>query len=53
MGDLFGSEELAYFGVGGARWAGLIVAEQLPVGDVFEIELALEYAEVRECGALP
>ena len=37
---LFGGEELADFGVCGGRWAGLIVAEQLPAGNIFEVERA-------------
>ena len=49
--NIFGGKELADLSVGGGRGTSLVVAEQLPVGDVFEMELALQYAEVRECGA--
>ena len=51
--DLFGREEVANLSVGGGRWAGLVVAEQLPVGDVFEVELSFEAAKVRQRGTLP
>ena len=46
--DSFSGEELADFGVGGGQWTGLVVAEQLPVGNIFEMELAFEDAKICE-----
>ena len=51
--NFFGREEVANLLVGCGWWAGLVVAEELPVGDVFKVELSFELAEVRQCGTLP
>lgn len=51
--DGFGLQELADFFVAGGRRAGLVVAEELPLGQVVECELRFELGKVGQGGALP
>ncbi len=51
--DGFGLQELADFVVAGGRRAGLVVAEELPLGQVVELQLGFELGEVGQGGALP
>ena len=51
--DGFGLDELADFVVAGGRRAGLVVAEELPLGQVVELQLGFELGEVGQGGALP
>lgn len=44
--DGFGLQELADFVVAGGRRAGLVVAEELPLGQVVELQLGFELGEV-------
>lgn len=50
--DRFGLEELADFVVAGGRRAGLVVAEELPLGQVVKLELGFELGEVSQGRAL-
>lgn len=51
--DRFGMRELADFVVAGGRRAGLVVAEELPLGQVVKLELGFELGEVGQGRALP
>ena len=50
--DGFGLQELADFVVAGGRRAGLVVAEELPLRQVVELQLGFELGEVGQGGAL-
>ncbi len=52
LGDGFGLQELADFVVAGGRRAGLVVTEELPLGQVVELQLGFELAKVGQGGAL-
>ena len=51
--DGFGLQELADFVVAGGRRAGLVVAEELPLGQVVELQLGFELGEVGQGWAFP
>lgn len=50
--DGFGFDERAEFIVGGGRGDRLVVAEELPLREIVQVELGFELGEVRERGTL-
>lgn len=52
LGDRLGLDELADFVFAGSRRAGLVVAEELPLGQIVELQLGFELGEVSQGRAL-